>query len=398
MIMTHCTNEGTLRAYLDQELPVAARDAVADHLAQCVMCRERLDDLRLQTERVGAILSAGSAGEVPDPHHALHKLKQAAGYAERDEPSSRRASSAAPVWRTYMQTSFWTKKVAIGLAVVVVLVGLLALPPVRALADQLLQVFRLQKVVFVPVSSERMEELDNLDFDGQTLFVSEPEMIKEPGDPQTVETIAEAAGMVGYDVYEPTVFSCTPLTTTLNVLDSSAMQFQVNVEGARQMLEMLDIHDVTVPDALGNEPITVEMSPLVAARYACERGSYTLIQGHSPSVSVPDGVDLAEPGRALLRLLGVEPYQADILSKEIDWGSTLVFPFPANLDTIRQVTVNGVDGLLTDGSDWDEDSGHGHRRYRNHNQLYWQQDDMFYVLMGENVGSSDLMEAAESVQ
>lgn len=395
-MMTDCTNEGTLRAYLDRELPVAERDAVADHLAQCVMCRERLDDLRLQTERVGTMMSTGNANNVPDPHQALQKLKQAAEYAQSDETSSHRASSAAPVWRKYMQTSFWTKKVAIGLAVVGVLVGLLALPPVRALADQLLQVFRLQKVVFVPVSSERMEELENLDFDGQTLFISEPEMIKEPNDPQPIETIAEAADVVGYDVYEPTTLSCTPVTTTLEVVDSSAMQFQVNVDGAQQLLEMLDINDVTIPDELGDEPITVDMSQLVAAYYECEQGNYTLIQGRSPSVSVPDGVDLTEPGRALLRLLGVEPHQADILSKEIDWGSTLVFPFPANLETIRQVTVNGVDGLLTHGSERNDDGEHRH--YRSHKQLYWQQDDMFYVMMGENVGNSDLIEAAESVR
>ena len=42
-------------------------------------------------------------------------------------------------------------------AIVVVAAALLALPPVRAAADQLLQVFRVQTVVFVPVSGERMQ-------------------------------------------------------------------------------------------------------------------------------------------------------------------------------------------------------------------------------------------------
>jgi hypothetical protein len=230
------------------------------------------------------------------------------------------------------------------------------------------------------------------------LFIGEPKTINEPDDPQPVASAGEAERIVGYPVYEPSELSCTPITTTMEVMDRTTVEFQINVETAQQMLELMDIQDITLPAALGDKPITIDMPSSVAMAYECDGMGYRLVQGRSPSVSMPDGVDLVQPGKAWLRLLGVAPDQADVLSKQIDWGSTLVFPFPADLGSIRQVTINGAEALLTSGSN----SRHHHKSdgesYKEVQSLYWQQGENFYVLMAEGVGHEEMIIAAESVR
>jgi hypothetical protein len=377
-------DEGTLRAYLDGELPAPEHQNVAAHLTGCPACRAQLATLQTQTDTLTALLS--EPVQPPEPHMALHRLHASLGAEEHQPPE--------PIpfiqlnRRNRMKTSL-DRGIAAALAAVVVLAGLLALPPVRAMADQLLSVFRVEQVVFVPVSTERLEELEALDLDESMMFMSEPETIEDPGEPYTVGSVAEAEEAVGYDLGEISTLPREATSSEITVMNQSAFQFEVNVENSRQVLELLEIDDVTIPDALGDTPIVVEVPATASMSYAGENYELQLHQGISPEVTLPEGVDLAELGKATLRVLGMSEEQAEMMSQQIDWGTTFVFPFPADIDNVNQVTINGAQGILVE-SDWDDEA-------RWH--LYWQQDDRFYVLTGTGfVGSTEMVLAAESLQ
>src|SRR5436853_2079613 len=144
--MTRCYDDGSLRAYLDDALPAMERAAVAAHLATCAGCRSRFAEQHARVAQVAALLRVPAAP--PDPHTALARLKS----DQRTEP--RMAGAQAPAdervprpshvsWRSTMsfQRRFWSsprRPLFIGLAVLLVMIGLLALPPVRAAADQIL--------------------------------------------------------------------------------------------------------------------------------------------------------------------------------------------------------------------------------------------------------------------
>ncbi len=268
-----------------------------------------------------------------------------------------------------------------------IIVGLTALPPVRALAIQLLQVFRVQNVMFIPIDPARLEQLESVDFDPQTLFMAEPEVINSPAPPQPVATAAEAAKVAGFSPSEITSFPGTTLSSEIVVHDRHVVQTQVNVESARQLLELMGVSDVQLPDALGAEPIVANIPRAVESRYTGSDYRLTLNQGRSPDVTLPDGVDMAVLGKAALRLLGIEPQQAEEISRTIDWSSTLMVPFPSDVSTIQQVTVGDRQGLLV-GSDSGED----------HWQLYWQSGDRFYMLEGHGLREAEVIAAAESVR
>jgi anti-sigma factor RsiW len=384
-----CYDDGMLRAYLDNELPETEHDVLGAHLPRCTPCQERLDSLRAQAHQVETLLAGPAAP--PDPHAAFERMRpRLAAQPAACSANSQTQTFHMKKWRKSMQKgniTFWnsgTRALVAGLAACLLLVGLLMLPPVRALAEQFLQIFRVQKVMFLPISAERLSQIESLEFDGTTLFVTEPEIINEPAEPRTFAQRDEAEAVVGYALHEPATLPTEPISVEYTIHDEHTTQFQVNVESMHELLALLDITDVTIPDELGEQPITASVPPTALTHY--EGTSYDLMlhQGTGPEVSLPEGVDLAQPGKAMLRLLGLDEQQADELSREIDWNSTLIFPFPADMETISQVTVGSTEGLLVESDDT--------------MQLYWSQDERFYVLIGEDISRSHLLTAAESVQ
>ncbi|NOK62011.1 MAG: anti-sigma factor [Chloroflexi bacterium AL-W] len=392
--MMQCCDEGMLRAYIDGELSVQERECVATELASCATCQQRYHELRAQRDRMSALLSPDS---LPHPQLMLVRIQdeqRTSSLASLEthpsqfidtEPQTNLLRSN--VMNLFTRLGSGRRGVFAGLATIILVLGLFAFPPVRAAADQLLQVFRVQSVVFVPIDPDRMAELENLNFDEEMLFIAEPEVINEPEEPQQVETLEAATDAAGFTAVEPTDLPSSPTETELFVTDESSYQFQVDVEAARQLLTLTGVTDIELPDALGAEPIKADVAPAVMSRYTGDDYEISLVQGTSPDVTLPDGVDLAELGKAALRLLGMEASQAEALSERIDWSTTLVFPIPANIDDVRQVTIDGAEGLLI-----------GQQEYGNWS-LYWQDGERFYVMNFDgNFDELDVISIAESVR
>jgi hypothetical protein len=384
-----------LRAYLDDAVPIAEQHVMTIHLADCVQCRARLDQTRTLVAQVESCI--GVPVPAVNPQLALMRLRQAqlAGrQTSQPLPDTPHVYRLSAVWRTCMQhiLHVWSgprRMLATSLAALVIAVGLLAFPPVRAAADRLLQVFRVQRVLLMPISPERIAQLESLDFDAKTLFVAKPELINQPAAPRPVNSAAEASQAVGFQVQELQDFPSTPHAQELVVRGQEVYRFQVNVEGARQLLSLMDVHDVTLPDSLGIEPIVADISAWTEARYQGADYELDLYQGPSPNVTLPDGVDLRQLGKAALRLLGMQPAQAESLSHQIDWTSTFILPIPPTISDVRQVTIGDAQGMLVGAQDGDEQQW----------LLYWQRGDQFYVLQGRgNLSESDMIAAAISVR
>lgn len=397
-----CCDEGLLRSYLDAELSPADTATLEAHLNNCGPCRTRLDELRRQASRVDTLMSVAPA---TDTQRALMWMQQRISSAGESDSiptfeDTRRSKPMQPDKRLRVGPR---RGLLAGIAAIVAVLSLLALPPVRAAADQLLQMFRVQNVVFIPVNRERMEQLQQLDLEAETLFIAEPEIINDPAEPRTVASVDEATAAVGFAVQQPATLPSAPVSTTIQVTDRSTMQFQVNVESARQVLTAMGVNDVTLPDSLGAEPIVADVPPAVSTVYSGDTYELMLMQGRSPDVTLPDGVDLQQLGKAALRLLGTAPEQAEAMSRQIDWSTTLLFPIPADVRAVQQVTINGAHGLLVSGSAGGEERGSGAndegRRGERGQVLYWQNGDRFYILHASGrISQSDLIAAAESIR
>jgi hypothetical protein len=92
----------------------------------------------------------------------------------------------------------------------------------------------------------------------------------------------------------------------------------------------------------------------------------------------------------------MEPGQADKLSREIDWSSTLVVPFPTGLDNIVHVQVGDADGLMVNAPNELTGSYSGGRA----TFIYWQKGDRFFVLEGSgaDITPDKVLVVAKSVK
>lgn len=364
-----CPDTGQLRAYLDDALSPLQRAEVAAHLASCVTCQSSLSTLRLNADQVGRLL--GPPASLADPTATFARLR------------SRIETQSPPVpRRNTVQTQYWSRPRPSWLGTLgaaLAIICLVIFPPVRTAADELLQVFRVRQVVFFPVDPARIDQLEEMDVTPPSLFVEEPAVLNAPAPPRDVESAVEASQAVGFAVRAPTTLPEAPSERRITVRDRTILSFQVNIDAVRRVLEIAGIDDASVPDALGSEPITVDVGAWVAQRYAGQDWTIELYQGHSPDVTLPDGVDLAALGRTGLRMLGMSEAEAEAISAQIDWTSTLVVPIPPRVEEVRTVTINGRDGLLFGVS----------REGSQHWMLYWQEGERFYILEADGAISDE---------
>ncbi len=377
--MSACYDTGALRAYLDKELPATEMADVAAHVDGCADCRIWLADLTRLDEEVRGRLRLPEAA-APPADVALARLQSP--IALMPVPAT-----TAP---GMVRSAGARRSLSAAAIIVAALLAVSLIPSVRAAAGAFLQVFRAQSVVYVPVSNSRVQQLTHLHVDPNTLFLAKPQPVGEPAATQQAGSLAQAGALAGFDLQTPAALPSAPTATTYAIQGQNTYQFQVNVATLRSILASLGVTDVAIPDALGQQPISVVLPPTAQLHYQGKGYDITLIEGVSPTVTLPPGVDLAQLGQAILEVYGMSPQQAAALSKQIDWRSTLVFPYPLGTTRLQQVTVNGAQGMLLTVNTGDAREA----------VVYWQQGSHFFVLTGQGdaLGTASIVALANSVR
>ena len=285
-----------------------------------------------------------------------------------------------------------------GLALVAVLAISLAFPPVQAVANSFLKLFRVEQVRVLPVDTERlageMEQSTRL----EGLF-SESVKVEEGGEPQEVASAEEASARLGMVVRLPTALEGEP---KIMVQPGGSVTFTVDLELMRAVLQDMGRSDIQLPDSLDGAVVKLEMPAGVAALYGdCEMqerqvqdpdnpfpaetpACTSFFQMPSPSVDAPPDLDVPQIGQVYLQLLGMTPDEAASFANTVDWTSTFVIPVPRYSSTNEEVQVDGVTGTLIK---YREDSWQAYL-------LLWVKDGVVYALGGPGKGNEALQLAA----
>jgi hypothetical protein len=252
-----------------------------------------------------------------------------------------------------------------GLGIVVLLAGALSFAPVRAWAGEMLSLFRVQKIVVLPIDTTRLGELGNdqtVSKQISSLLSDSVTVTKKADKPKTVADAAQASQAAGFAVRLPANRKDTP---QLTVQDSTAFQAVVDRARAQALLDEAGLTDLKLPASLDGATIVVDIPAGVTAGYgdcpkldeegnAKAEGSpgrrmancILLAEIPSPSVNAPPDLDVQQLAEMALRFTGMTAKQAHDFSQTVDWTSTLVIPIPRNGSTYKQVTVDGVSGYL----------------------------------------------------
>ncbi len=375
MIRSRCIDEGRLRAYLDDELGAAEQEGIATHLAGCAACERRLAGLRDTAAAVadlyGAAVAARALGTDPavEREQAGAALRAFRARLRSEDAAGRRPSGDTTMTVKERMTEMirrivtpQRRPVFAALAVLAVFGLVLALSPVESLAGNLAKTFRVQQFSAVTVRVPGMKELP----EARELSDAEKAMavqllaglgtaenLPQPGSVREVATEAEAAahlrqygGTLRVPRQLPANFAGQ--APRYGVSDPAAPRYTLNVSVARQYLAFLnspELNNLPWPQGVDRLTFALDVPAAVVAAYGDEQRGFGIVQMASPTLSVPDELDVEAVRAALLALPGLPQDTVAQIRNVKDWERTLIIPVPENATT-ENVKVRGNAGLL----------------------------------------------------
>lgn len=318
----------------------------------------------------------------PDPAFA-RGLRDRLRRIEEAEELGRRRFDWRPLFATAAAAAF--------------VIAAFTVPAVRATAQAALDLFRVQEFTVVQVDPSRLEQLSHANVDLSTIAGGKVEMLQEPLPSRQFATLDEASAVVGAPLERPYTLPRGLEPDSVFVKNESRMRVTVDTKPVRALLEVMDVRDVKLPDGLDGEKLTVHMPTMVAQRFhKGERTHVMFLQGESPLVELPPGLQMEQLGEVGLRLLGMSSSEARRLSRAIDWRTTLVVPVIAGATEYQQVRVQGQPGLLVRRSKGPQGSSSGSSP--DANVVVWSKGGRVHALMSDRLDSMDLLTMAESVR
>ncbi|HTU51674.1 MAG TPA: zf-HC2 domain-containing protein [Acidobacteriaceae bacterium] len=355
-------NQGTLRAYLDGQLYSGQATAIGQHLEGCVACRKELAILRGHSMRVQECLN-----RLPDSAETANTAIAWAAFQKKREDSM---ESEHNRWT-------WLQKISLlsGSVAVVAVILVLTVAPVRAWAENLLAIFRVQRVTVLEINPAAMKNngLENNQLLNQTIsrvLSDEVTVTQKPQRPQLIADSALASNDAGF-----TVRLLPDKTPSSLLLESgAAMQMKLNRDRIQSILNEAGRSDLHIPESVDGATVGVRIPAGVMAFYGncgdvasrmvnpavaknvrtdndasvqhADATCVSLVQLPSPIVSAPQQIDPAQIAQVALQFLGMSANDAANFTQTVDWTSTLVLPVVRGESKYEQVQVNGNEAAL----------------------------------------------------
>jgi hypothetical protein len=315
----------------------------------------------------------------------------------------------APRWRP-----------AWGLAAAAVVVAIVVgVNPVRAWAQRVLAMLRIQKITVVSIDPTTLMSGDGPDSRPYKLlnqFVTDNVVFTmDPGRPDVAANAAQAARMAGYPIR---TIGNLGAPQTIAVNGETAFQLTVDRERVQTLLDEVGRSDIHIPESANGALIAVHIPKTVLSLYGdcparyrhmtsatqsqadaiAERKMQAMatikssnctyfLQAPSPTVSMPPDLKMSEIAEAALQLAGMSASEAHSFCQTVDWSSTMVVAIPRNRSSYETVTVDGVEGTLIT-----ETLPQGSRY-----SLLWIKNGIIHSLGGHG-SASDALNLAASLQ
>jgi len=236
------------------------------------------------------------------------------------------------------------------------------------------------------VNVDRLKQLSQRGLDIETLIGSQVEVLADPGPPQLVNSPAEAAAAAGITLRQPTVLPPGLMLVRTELTGERAAQIKADSSKLRDVLDALDITDVSPPAELDGRTATIRVPPMIRTVYANGGQELSFFQARSPEMTLPPGIDVPPLAEIGLRIAGLGSSEAHMLANAIDWRSTLLVPIPAASSTFRQVDLPGGRGLFVEPT-----------TRRGPRAILWTNGGMMFAMTG-SINSQTLLQMARSVQ
>jgi hypothetical protein len=273
----------------------------------------------------------------------LYSLRRepAASFAARLQADLKKSDTAAVPERARWPIA----KIAAAIAIIAGVAGLFSVPAVRVSAQSFLALFRVVNFVAVRVDESRIATLKARQLDPPHLIAEHIQVLREPGAPTAVASPEQAGSLAGMEVQLPHYLPSGMAMKEIAVKGEYAAQVIADTRQLQAVMDTLSITDLSIPDGLDGQVVTVRVPPSVIVKYEQGRRVTSFYQSRTPQVSMPASIDLAALGEIGLRIIGLSPHDASQFSRAINWQTTLLVPVPPMVSSFKQVDINGHSGI-----------------------------------------------------
>jgi anti-sigma factor RsiW len=384
-----CPTDGELRFAIEAD--DTSMSSVRAHIDQCAACQERGEELRAAADwSTQAIAGLAEDGGDPDVNLAYNRFRTlAAGGPVADSAGGSR-----------MGQLFAARSMRAATAVVATIAVVVAVTftPMRTMADDFLNQFRVQKFAAVTIPMDMLAPLEGLagaelgegdmqgfqDALGQLGALDTTFEFDEHNLPDPI-TLEEAEAQFG-DIDEPddlpAGFDSAP---NAYLTEAGSASYEMDTATAQMFIDALNLPIYSLPDP--EQYPTLEFGVDVPAgavlEYQNEAGERIVVgQMASPSLQFPDGLDMNALREDILQFPGLPADLVAQLRAIDDWESTLIIPVPEGAES-EDVTINGEPGLLI--------------THELGSAILWEKDGILYGVIGQ-VSDDEVRDVADSMQ
>lgn len=291
-----------------------------------------------------------------------------------------------PAYMPPHRNGMW-RPLAVGAAAVICLALLFSFAPVRQVAADFLGLFRVRKFAVIPLDQQQTDRLEALLQQTDTGVLGEPQFTREEGPEQAVSDATQATSLAGYGVRTPSKLSGNAVLEKFTVQAGPAMHYEIDRTTLEAVLRAAGARIDGLPQT-DKLTFDVDIASITRQQYWLGLNRLELMQVPSPEVDLPEGIDPVTLAETAFLFLGMPAEDAGRMAASIDWTSTLVIPLPAQAAQAREVSVDGVTGLLIESVD----------NARKNSALLWERNGILYFLSGTNVDQKLLLDVADSLQ
>lgn len=336
------------------------------HIKDCSECREKFHRLKQQDKLIESVLQKNM---VVPPRRPINICT-----VDFKKKNKRR------IFNMNKKARKWSA-VAAG---VVLCGGLLLVEPVRTKAEELLKIFRMQKITSISISQQDTAEIDKIFSEGtgsmniediinidvnseeEAVSIENPKVESDIKEKLSIEKVFKAPEGFNYEYVakQPK----TDVTLKLDVAKANDLLYYL---GERTQL----------PESLDQKPFTIHFDETVAYNFLKEsktegeeRKYINVAQMNTPTVEMPKDVDEKQLIKSLFSMSILPQNLKEQFMQINDLTSTIPVPYSEDYQTKEDITVNGNKAILIKNKNTDYSS------------VYFQDKENLYVITGNCTG------------
>jgi len=289
-------------------------------------------------------------------------------------------------------------RAASALVAVVAVVAAMTFTPMRTVADDFLNQFRVQTFAAVTIPMDMISPLQSAALDGMSeedkqrfedelnqlgAFDTTFEFSKDNLPAPTSLDEAEALfGVIDAPDDLPDGFDGAP---NAYLSEAGTASYALDTANAQALIDELGLPIYALPDPALYPTLEFGANVPAAAilEYTNDDGKKIMVgQMASPTLDIPDGVDMDALREEILRFPGLPTDLVAQLRSIEDWETTLIIPIPEGA-TSDDITINGEPGLLIE--------------HTLGSAVLWEKDGVLYAVIGQ-VSGDEVRDIADSMQ